>query len=84
MKNRTTKIKEFLINTYATQIKKSEQTPERQFYGAYCQKNSGQKDDLVIYEEFFRQADIICFRTTCTNFWPFLQSEAKLGTKLEQ
>ena len=31
-------------------------------------KNADQKDDLVIYPEFFRQADRICFWTACTNF----------------
>ena len=48
--------------------KNSEHTPEIQLYRAYCQKNSYQKDDLVIYGEFFRQADRICFWTACHNF----------------
>ena len=85
MQNRTKESKEFLRNTSATQIKKtSEQMPERQLYGEYCQKYSNQKDDLVIYREFFRQADRICFCSASTNFCTFLQSEAKLGTKLEK
>ena len=37
----------------------------------------------MIYGEFFRQADRICFWTACHNFWTFLQSAAKLGTKQE-
>src|SRR3954471_9331755 len=40
--------------------KNSEQTPERQLYGAYFQNNSDQKD-LVIYLEFFCQPHRICF-----------------------
>ena len=44
--------------------KNSEQMEDR----AYSQKNSDQKDDLVIYGEFFRQADRICFWTACHNF----------------
>src|SRR3954470_10360740 len=82
-KNRTTERKEFFRGTSATQIKNSKQMPERQLYGAYCQNNSDQKDELVIYREFFRQADIICFWTACHNFCTFLQSKAKHGTKLE-
>ena len=48
--------------------KTSEHTPETQLYIAYFQKHSDQKDDLVIFGELFRQADIICFWTTCHNF----------------
>ena len=47
-------------------------------------KNTDRKDELVIYHEIFRQADIICFWTACANFLSFLQSEVKLGTKLEK
>ena len=39
--------------------KNSEHKPKRQLYGACCQKYSDQKDDLVIYREFFRQGDRI-------------------------
>ena len=63
--------------------KNSEQTPERQLYRAYWQNNSDQKDDLVIYEDFFRQADKIYFWKACHNSCTFLESEAKLGTMLE-
>src|SRR3954465_2542569 len=66
------------------QSKHFEQGLASQLYGAFCQKNSDQKDDLVIYREFSRQADIICFWTVSTNFCTFLQFEAKLGTKLEK
>src|SRR4051812_20612484 len=64
--------------------KNFEQRLEIKLYGACCKKNSYQKDDLVIYPDFFRQADRICFWTASTNFCTFLQSEAKLGTKLEK
>ena len=68
VKNRPEGSKYFFRGTSATQIKNSEQTPESQLYIAYCQKNSDQKDDLVIYDEFFRQADRICFWTAWHNF----------------
>src|SRR3954462_11119975 len=64
--------------------KNFEQWLEIKLYGSCGQKNSDKKDDLVIYPDFFRQADIICFWTASTNFCTFLQSEAKLGTKLEK
>src|SRR3954467_12492867 len=64
--------------------KNFEQRLEIQLYGACCQNNSDQKYDLVIYPDFFRQVDRICFWTASTNFCTFLQSEAKLGTKLEK
>ena len=47
-KNRTAERKEFFRGTSVTQIKNSEQTPERQLYGARCQNISDQKDDMVI------------------------------------
>ena len=56
--------------------------PERQLYGAYCQNNSDQKDDLFIYENFFSR-NRICSWTACHNFCTFLQSGAKLGKQLE-
>ena len=68
MKNIPAVSKEFFRNTSATQIKNSEHMPERKLYGAFNQNNLDQKDDLVIYEDFFRQADRICFWTTCHNF----------------
>ena len=43
-----------------------------QLYRAYCQKNSDQKDDLVILGEFFRQADRICSWTACHKLLNFL------------
>src|SRR3954462_3533808 len=84
-KNRTTERKEFFRGTSATQIKKT--LNRRLKYNCMehtVKKNSDQKDDLVIYRNFFRQADRICFWTACTNFCTLLQSEAKLGTKLEK
>src|SRR3954465_7328276 len=48
--------------------KNFEQSPESQFDGACCQKNSDQKNDLVIYREFSRQDDRICFWTASSNF----------------
>src|SRR3954467_8470833 len=47
--------------------KNSKHTPERKLYGAYCQNNSYQKVNVVIYLELFRQADRFCFLTACTN-----------------
>ena len=41
---------------------------ESQLYRAYCQKHSDQKDDMMIYDEFFREAHRICFWTACHNF----------------
>src|SRR3954463_7751480 len=73
--------KNFLGALLQLKSKNSEQTLERQLYRAYCQNNSDQKDDLVIYSEFFRQGDIICFWTACHNFRTFLQSEAKTWHK---
>src|SRR4051812_21343397 len=40
----------------------------RKLYGSCCKNNSDQKDDLVIYREFSRQEDRICFWTASTNF----------------
>ena len=48
--------------------KNFKQTPETNCMEHAVKKNSDQKDDLVIYCEFFRQADRICFWTACTNF----------------
>src|SRR3954467_1812020 len=48
--------------------KKFEQRLAIQLYGACCQKHTDQKDDLVIYREFSRQEDRICFWTASTNF----------------
>ena len=82
VKNRPAGSKWFFRGTYATLIKKSEQTPESQLYRARCRKNSDQKDDLVILYEFFypRTESVSC--TARHNFWTFLQSEAILGTKI--
>ena len=67
-KNRTAERKEFFRGTSATKIKKLRTDARKVIVLSYCQKISDQKDDLVIYLEFFRQADIICFWTACTNF----------------
>ena len=67
-KNRTEEKGEFFRGTSATQIKKFEQRLASQLYGACFQKNSDQKDDLVIYREFSRQKDRICFWTASSNF----------------
>src|SRR3954464_9924299 len=48
--------------------KNFEQRLASQLYGACFQKKSYQKDDLVIYREFFCQEDIICFWTASSNF----------------
>ena len=64
--------------------KNSEQMLESQLYRAHCQKNSDQKDDLVILFEFFCPRTESVFWTARHNFWTFLQSEAKLGRKLKR
>ena len=45
---------------------------EIQLYRAYYQKNTDQKDDLVILGEFFRQADRICFLDSMSQLLIFL------------
>ena len=84
MKNRTVESKEFLKKYFCNSNKKTQNRCLKYNCMEHTvKKNSDQTDDLVIYREFFRQSDRICFWTACTNFSPFLQSEAKLGTKLE-
>ena len=69
MKNRIIESKIFVRNTSATQIKKTQNRRLKDNCMEHTFKiNSDQKDDLVIYSEFFSQADIICFWTTCHNF----------------
>ena len=61
VKNGPAGTKEFFGTLLQLKSKNSEQMEDNQLYGAYCQNNTDQKDDLVIYNEYFRQADIICF-----------------------
>ena len=67
------KTEQHVVNNFFGELlqlksKNSEHTPEIQLYRAYCQNNSDKKDDLVTFGEFFRQADKICFSTTCHKF----------------
>ena len=83
-KKRIAGSKEIFRGTSASQIKKLSTEAWKVIVWSMLSKNSDQKYELVIYSNFFRHAARICFWTACTNFWPFLQSEAKLGTKIEK
>src|ERR1041385_7453134 len=52
VKNRTAGNREFFRGTSATQIKKLRTYESLKLYRACCQKNSDQKDDLLIYSNF--------------------------------
>ena len=67
-KNRTAEKEEFFEVLLQLKSKNFEQRLASQLYVACCQKNSDQKNDLLIYHEFFRQEDRICFWTASTNF----------------
>ena len=46
-------------------------------YMECCVKNSDQKDDLVIFDDFFSGADKICFLDSMSQLLVPLSSEAK-------
>ena len=52
--------------------KSSEQVVASQLYKAYCQKNSDQKDDLVIFKDFCNEANRICFLDSMSQLLIFL------------
>ena len=52
-----------------------------QLYRAYCKNNSDQKYDLVIFKDFFNEANRICFLDSMSQLLINLPPEAKTWHK---